>query len=149
MLRPYRIACPAVLIALLLAACEPETLKGPVAIYNGPPPPKHGLLGASFPPDEKGPAVVADILPGTPAQEAGIAKGDVITSVGGKAVTTAEEARAHLADTKPGETVTIGYTREGAAAEASVRLLSFEEVMILAAKRDRAAGGAPAPPPPQ
>ena len=148
MLRPSSaVALPAVLLALLLAACEPETLKTPVAIYQGPPP-KHGLLGVSFTPGANS-AQIAEVIPGTPAHDAGLTAGDVITSIEAKPVATADEVRAQLTDNQPGESVSIGYTRDGSSMEATVRLLSFEEVMTLAAKRDRAAGGAPAPPPPQ
>jgi len=149
MLRRSRaIAWPAVLLALLLAACEPEELKGPVAIYRGPPPPKHGLLGINFAQGADS-ARIVNVVPGTPAHDAGLAAGDVVTSIDGTNVTTGDEVRGQLANKNPGESVSIGFTHGDVPTEATVRLLSFQEIIILDAKADRAAGGAPAPPPPQ
>jgi PDZ domain-containing protein len=53
---------------------------------------------------------------GSPARAAGLTSGDVITAVNGKSVKTLAQLRAALATFKPGDLVTISYTRAGKAA---------------------------------
>ncbi len=53
--------------------------------------------------------VVAGVVPGGPAQSAGLQAGDVITSIDGHAVTTPRSLTSYLLTKKPGTTVTIGY----------------------------------------
>ncbi len=50
---------------------------------------------------------------GSPARAAGLTSGDVITAVDGTPVKTLVELRNQLARSKPGDTVTIAYTRDG------------------------------------
>ena len=47
---------------------------------------------------------------GLPADKAGIVPGDVVTSLGGSKVTSANSLRAAIAKVEPGDTVTIDYT---------------------------------------
>lgn len=53
--------------------------------------------------------VVAGVIPGGPAESAGLEAGDVITSIDGHAVTTPSSLTSYLLTKKPGDTVTIGY----------------------------------------
>ncbi len=55
-------------------------------------------------------ATVAEVVTSSPAQEAGLAQGDVITSVNGKTVTTPESLTGFIAPFHPGDKVTIGWT---------------------------------------
>jgi YidC/Oxa1 family membrane protein insertase len=50
---------------------------------------------------------------GTPAEEAGLHVGDLITSIDGRGVTGYRSLIKALAPTRPGQTVAIGYVREG------------------------------------
>ena len=139
MLRPRRAAAwPALLLALFVTACdrEPETLKGPVAIYQGPPPPKHGMLGVRFDPAAAGSTAVSDVVPGSPARKAGISPGDVITSVDGRPVSSQQDVLKVTGDKPPGATVTVGLTREGEAVTVSVRLISFADAIALQQQAD-------------
>jgi serine protease Do len=54
---------------------------------------------------------VSRVLAGSPAAKAGIREQDRILDIGGKAVTTLEEARAALALVRPDDAVTIGIGR--------------------------------------
>jgi S1-C subfamily serine protease len=54
--------------------------------------------------------VLAGVVPGGPAQAAGLEAGDVITSIDGHAVTTPKSLTSYLLTRKPGARVTIGYT---------------------------------------
>jgi S1-C subfamily serine protease len=57
-------------------------------------------------------AVVAGVLPGSPAGRAGLAAGDVIVSVDGHAVSSPAALQSALEPHHPGDTVTIGYTNQ-------------------------------------
>ncbi len=69
-------------------------------------------------------ATISTVNNGTPAARAGLRAGDVITSFNGKTITNATELRGLLALKKPGDTVSLGYTRGGAIHTASVKLAS-------------------------
>jgi S1-C subfamily serine protease len=53
---------------------------------------------------------IAGVVTGTPAAEAGLAKGDTITSVGGHAITTPDSLSAVLQGDHPGQQVTVVWT---------------------------------------
>ena len=55
-------------------------------------------------------ALVGAALPGYPAAQAGLSKGDVITSVDGQTVTSATELTSLLSAHHPGDSVRIGWT---------------------------------------
>ena len=124
-------AWPAVLLALLVTACdqEPKTLTGPVAVYQGPPP-KHGLLGIQFVPGANTP-VVGAVVPGGPAQLSGVAEGDVIVSVDGKAVSSPQEVTAALSDKSPGTTATVELSRGGQRSTVTAQLMGFMDLLAL------------------
>ncbi len=72
-----------------------------------------------------GGATVAGVITGSPAQEAGLAAGDVITSVDGNAVDGAQALTSALEPYKPGDTITIGWTdASGVTQTATVALSS-------------------------
>jgi S1-C subfamily serine protease len=52
---------------------------------------------------------IAGTVVGTPAQKAGLAAGDVITSIDGQAATTGSELQTILLTKKPGDTIHVGY----------------------------------------
>jgi S1-C subfamily serine protease len=80
-----------------------------------------GGLGDSASPG----ATVAEVVTSSPAQEAGLAQGDVITSVNGKTVTTPEALTELIEPFHPGDKITIGWTDStGAGHTASVTLTS-------------------------
>jgi hypothetical protein len=85
--------------------------------------------------------LVSKVLPGTPAQRAGIAVGDLIVSIGGDAVATVDELREALSD-KEGEAFTVVVVRDH-------RRIPIE-VTIPAPDDDRPTGprAALTPPPP-
>jgi serine protease Do len=83
-----------------------------------------GFLGITFQEIDKNTADALDLLaaegvlvqkvePGTPAEEAGIKMGDVITDFNGKKVTDGQQFRIMVAGADPGEKVTIVLIREG------------------------------------
>jgi S1-C subfamily serine protease len=70
-------------------------------------------------------AAVAGVVSGTPAAQTGLAAGDVITSVGGQAVTSPKGLQAALEQHHPGDSVTIGWTDQaGQSHSATVTLVN-------------------------
>jgi PDZ domain-containing protein len=67
-------------------------------------------------------AQVDTVLPGSPADAAGLHCNDLITAVNGHAVHTAEDVSAHLAGLEPGTTVEITVSREAGQATHTMHL---------------------------
>jgi S1-C subfamily serine protease len=65
---------------------------------------------------------VVDVIPGGPAEAAGIRPGDVIVSVDGKKTPSPEALGAVLADLEPGQKVTVTVQRGGAEKDLEVTL---------------------------
>ena len=73
-------------------------------------------------------ARVADIptgiLPGGPAEKAGIKRGDIITEVDGKPINTADEMVVTIRSHQVGDTITLKYTRGKSVMTAKVTLVA-------------------------
>jgi membrane-associated protease RseP (regulator of RpoE activity) len=69
-----------------------------------------------------GGAEITAVRAGSPAATAGLKQGDVVTKVGDTAVTNAEDLMNAIRSHKPGDDVTITYTRDGNSATATVHL---------------------------
>lgn len=71
------------------------------------------IIGASVDVDNENGAAVSGVSPGSPADRAGLLEGDVIVSINGQRVADGVELivaiRAHV----PGDTVQLGYLRDG------------------------------------
>jgi serine protease Do len=63
---------------------------------------------------------VAHVVPGSPADQAGLKTGDTITTVDGKKVSKGTELVAEIASRKPGSKVVLGFLRNGKPQETSV-----------------------------
>lgn len=70
-------------------------------------------------PEPRG-ALVADVVEGSPAEKAGIQRGDVIVEWNGRTVNDINDLRFLVAATKVGSTVKVGVYRNGAKVELSV-----------------------------
>ncbi|MDP9117729.1 MAG: S1C family serine protease [Actinomycetota bacterium] len=105
--------------ALALAA---QIESGPASstIHLGYPP----FMGIAVS-DANGGALVEHVTSGSPAQNAGLAGGDVITAVDGTKVTSTAGLKSALSSHKPGDTVTIHWTdTAGQAHSASLTLIT-------------------------
>jgi S1-C subfamily serine protease len=81
------------------------------------------FLGAELATGPGAGAVVAAVRPGGPAARAGMAAGDVITSIDGQAISSSVDVAGALARLKPGQTVEIAITkRDGSHETVNVRL---------------------------
>ncbi len=68
-----------------------------------------GGFGGGYTPPVSSGAEICEVIPGTPAQSAGLTSGDVITAVNGTAVSSADALTNLLANDRPGEQVTLTY----------------------------------------
>jgi putative serine protease PepD len=84
----------------------------------------HPYLGVEVGPSlfGQGGALVEFVYPGSPAAAAGVMPGDVITSVGGRAVTSAQTAVDAIAAQRPGSSVVLGLDRFGQSLTVTVTL---------------------------
>lgn len=92
---------------------------------------ERGFIGASIgdiPPDVaeavgagSGGAVVAAVMPGAPAQRAGLRSGDLIVAVDGKPVTGATDVIRRVTQTEAGDDLSFSLVRDGRRATVSVR----------------------------
>ncbi len=67
-------------------------------------------------------AIVDKVMPGTPAAEAGLKTGDVITKLNGKDIAEASDLTLQVGMLKPGAKVELTYVRDGAEKTAEVTL---------------------------
>jgi S1-C subfamily serine protease len=89
-----------------------------VAIMSGDTAAANGIAAGSG-------AVVSGVVPGSPADGASLAAGDVITSVGGHLVSSPSDLQAALGQHHPGDSVTIGWADQaGLTHSASLALAS-------------------------
>ena len=105
-----------------------------VQVYNQLTGPDHrvqrGSIGIEFNAQEN-PAIarvygvqsgitISSVVPGSPAERAGLKVGDTIVSVDGKPVKNGDELVSDIAGRRPGSKVTLGYFRNGKKEEAAV-----------------------------
>ena len=83
---------------------------------------EHAYLGVAAQTSPSGGAEVATVRAGTPAARAGLRRGDVITAVDGKRISSFGELQSAIDSKKPGEAVTITYKRNGTTHTAHVKL---------------------------
>ena len=81
-------------------------------------------------------ALVAEAQPGTPAAEAGLKSGDVITKLNGQDVKDASDLTRQVGSMKPGDKVELTYLRDGAERTAAITLGSMKNEQT--AKADNA-----------
>ncbi len=87
--------------------------------------------------------VLQQVYPKTPAADAGLRAGDVLTSIDGQPVTESDALVRAIGGHRPGETVKLGLFREGKAKDISVKLGQRPEEEALASESWRTA---PEPP---
>ena len=74
-----------------------------------------------------GGALVDQAEPGTPAAEAGLKSGDVITKLNAQSINDAADLTRHVASLKPGDKVEISYLRDGMEKTVSLTLASQKD----------------------
>ena len=74
---------------------------------------EHAYLGVSVEDADGGGARIAEVRSGTPADEAGLEQGDVVTEVDGQAIESGDELRLAVENHKPGDEMTLTVQRDG------------------------------------
>jgi serine protease Do len=94
---------------------------------------RKAMLGVMTDPrSNKNGAVVKDVTPGSPAEEAGLERGDVITSIDGKSIRSAEDLVAEIGSRhEAGDKVTINYERNGKERAATAKLQPAQPQMSM------------------
>jgi serine protease Do len=82
---------------------------------------------------------VSTVVPGSPADQAGLKVGDTITSVDGKKVTKGSELVADIASTKPGGKVRLTFVRNGKTQDATVTVA--DRAKLFASRLNEDEGG--------
>ncbi|GAA2515683.1 S1C family serine protease [Pilimelia columellifera] len=82
----------------------------------------HPYLGVRLEAAESGGALVILVEPGSPADKAGIKRGDVITELGGRKITKQDDLISAVQSGKPNDKLNLTYTRNGSPAKATVTL---------------------------
>jgi putative serine protease PepD len=80
------------------------------------------VIGAKVNSAEGQPAEIDSVTPGSPAAEAGLQSGDILRSVDGDVVADGIELIVTIRSRVPGETVEIGYIRNGERQTAQITL---------------------------
>ena len=79
--------------------------------------------------NQKG-AIVNSVLPGSPAEEAGLLPGDIITSINSKPVKAASDVRNHIGLLPVGEQVMFEVLRDGERKKLKARVAASKELIL-------------------
>jgi len=82
-------------------------------------------IGVELAQGPDGAVMIQNVVPGYPAEAAGLLPGDRIDKVNGKDVTSADECRQALAGLKPGDKIKIAYTRNNQGHEIDVAVAAM------------------------
>lgn len=82
---------------------------------------EHAYLGVAIESAERG-VRLAEVRPDSPASEAGLRSGDVVTAVDGKRVSSAEDLRGTIAAKRPGDEIELEVRRGDSARTVTVEL---------------------------
>lgn len=133
----------------------------PPAAPLAPPPAEpaamqHGRLGVVVENDaispNRGQARIANIVPGSAADQAGLRVGDVIRSIDAAAIAGALDVQQRMRTTRPGQEVVVGIVRGGAPVQINVRLMGPAPILTPVPQDELsppAELGPPGPLPPQ
>jgi serine protease Do len=87
-------------------------------------------------------ALVQQVMPGTPAEKAGLEPGDVITSLDGKPIESSAALSRAVAQVAPGQGVKLGLTRKGSSKTVSLNVVQRPEDETAMGRQDGEEGDA-------
>ena len=90
--------------------------------------------------------LIGDVTTDSPGAKAGLQKGDVVVTLNGQSVATAEDLRLRVSQTAPGTTVKLDAIRDGQKKQFTATLVELPETNERAASGGRGSGPAPAEP---
>src|SRR2546422_4277933 len=114
-----------------LAAGQQDVFSTLDPAQAGAPPAQRPWLGASITQTPDGPAISA-VIADSPAEKAGLQRGDVVKSIDGTAVANMSNIRNAIKDKKPGDNVSLSITRGGNAQDVTVTLEARPEPLPFA-----------------
>ncbi len=79
-------------------------------------------------------AIVSNVTPGSPADEAGLKPGDVVRTIDGKPVETSSDLSSRIASMGPGASVALDVLRDGSAKTIHLKLGTFPDEQVAEAK---------------
>jgi serine protease Do len=79
-------------------------------------------LAKSFNYTGQGGALIAQVMPNSPAEKAGLKEGDIVTKFNGKAIESSSQLRSAVATSEPGKKVELEVFRDGKSMDVSVTL---------------------------
>lgn len=82
--------------------------RGPIELA----PTRRAFLGIEMEEEERG-VRIASVVPGSPAEQAGMKPGDLLVEIDGRAVFSAAEVAKRIGSREPGDAVTIAVERDG------------------------------------
>ncbi|MGI8711903.1 MAG: S1C family serine protease [Solirubrobacteraceae bacterium] len=103
-------------------AIPSDTVKRIASAIIAGSPVKHPFVGILLKNDAGGGAQISQVQANTPASDAGLQPGDVVTAVNGKSVNTTDDLIATLDTFAPGATITMTVHRQGQAKQIKVKL---------------------------
>jgi putative serine protease PepD len=83
---------------------------------------EHAYLGVALSTSEQGGAAISEVTAGSPAADAGLEAGDVVTAIDGSPVETSAGLVSAVAARQPRDTVTLTVRRDGGSRTVEVRL---------------------------
>src|SRR3990172_7598547 len=92
---------------------------------------EHPWLGAAIVPTPDG-LTIGSVIADSPADKAGLKRGDVVKSIDGTAVSDMANLRDSLQDKTPGDSVALSITRDGDAQDVTVTLEARPEPLPIA-----------------
>lgn len=98
----------------------------------------YGFHGLTVKTDRDGGAIVSDVVNGSPAQKAGIRRGDVVSKVKGKRVNNRTEFVNIVAQLPEGASVSISFRRGRSSKTVRVKLANYQEFLASAGRVPRA-----------
>jgi serine protease Do len=98
-------------------------------------------LARQFGVPQTGGALVGEVSPDTPAAKAGVRRGDVILSLNGQTVTSANDLRLRISQMAPGSTAKLQISRDGKTQDVAVALGELPEKAEEAGTDEKSSGG--------
>lgn len=86
----------------------------------------HATLGVTFYNDQNAPLEIRRVMPGTPAEEAGLERGDEILSVDSRRVSSVQQLRQQIDRIGPNEEIELGILRDGRRTTVNARLAASQ-----------------------